>query len=80
VTLVNAATGESHTKTVRSTGEGLVVTGLPFGTYQASVQLNGQQLQIKLWAPDAPDEFSSSVTHDFTMGYLGNQFQVAVKP
>jgi len=80
VTLVNAETSQSYTKTVRSTGEGLVVTGLPFGTYHASVTLNGQPLQIKVWAPDAPDEFSSSVTHDFTMGYMGNQFQVAVKP
>ena len=80
VTLVNTQTGQSYTKTVRSTGEGLVVTGLPFGAYHASVTLNGQPLEIKLWAPDAPDEFSSSVTHDFTMGYMGNQFQVAVKP
>ena len=80
VTLINARTGQSHTRTVRSTGEGLVVTGLPFGTYNASVKLDGQPLQIKLWAPDAPDEFSSSVSHDFTMGYMGNQFQVAVKP
>ena len=80
VTLTNAETGQDYVKTVRSTGEGLVVTGIPFGTYHASVTLNGQPLQIKLWAPDAPDEFSSSVTHDFTMGYMGNQFQVAVKP
>lgn len=80
VTLVNTQTGQTYTKNVRATGEGLVVTGLPFGTYHASVTLNGQPLEIKLWAPDAPDEFSSSVTHDFTMGYMGNQFQVAVKP
>jgi len=80
VTLVNAETGQSFTKTVRSTGEGLVVTGIPFGTYQASVSLNGQPLQIRLWAPGAPDEFSPSVTHDFTMGYMSNQFVVAVKP
>jgi hypothetical protein len=80
VTLVDSQTGQNYVKTVRSSGEGLVVTGLPFGTYQASVKLNGQPLQIKLWAPDAPDEFASSVTHDFTMGYMGNQFVVAVKP
>jgi hypothetical protein len=80
VTLVDAETGQSYTRTVRATGEGLVVTGLPFGTYTATVTLNGQPLQIKLWAPGAPDEFSSSVSHDFTMGYMGNQFVVAVKP
>jgi hypothetical protein len=67
-------------KTVRSTGEGLVVTGIPFGTYRAEVRVNGQPMQIRLWGPGTPDEFADSATHDFTMGWLGNQFQVAVKP
>ena len=80
VTLTDTVTGESLVRSVRSTGEGLVVTGIPFGTYQASVSLNGTPLRIRLWAPDAPEEFAPNVTHDFTMGYLGNQFQVAVKP
>lgn len=80
VTLINSQTGQSYIKTVRSTGEGLVVTGIPFGEYYALVKLNGRPLQLKLWGPDAPDEFSESVTHDFTMGWLGNQFVVAAKP
>ncbi|UVC07683.1 carboxypeptidase regulatory-like domain-containing protein [Rhizobium sp. TH2] len=80
VTLINSATGISYVRTVRPTGEGLVVTGIPFGEYYALVKLNGRPLQLKLWGPDAPDEFSESVTHDFTMGWLGNQFVVAVKP
>ena len=80
VTLVNSATGVSYVRTVRSTGEGLVVTGIPFGEYYASVKLNGRPLRISLWGPGMPDAFSESVTHDFTMGWLGNQFVVAVKP
>jgi hypothetical protein len=80
VTLTNSETGETFVRTVRPSGEGLVVTGIPFGTYRATVTLNGQPLQIKLWGPNEPDEFSSEIVHDFTMGYLGNQIQVAVKP
>lgn len=80
VTLTQVATGRAYVKTVRSTGEGLVVTGIPFGTYRAEIRLNGEPLKVKLWAPDAPDTFSDAVTHDFTMGWLGNQFVVAARP
>ncbi len=34
-------------------------------------------MQVALWGDD---EFSESVVHDFTMGWLGNQFRVQVKP
>lgn len=80
VTLTHVETGRVFQKTVRSTGEGLVVTGVPFGTYRAEVKVNGQRLQMRLWGPGTSDAFSSSITHDFTMGWLGNQFVVAVKP
>jgi hypothetical protein len=80
VTLTHVETGRIFQKTVRSTGEGLVVTGIPFGTYRAEVQVNGQPLQMRLWGPGTSDAFSSSITHDFTMGWLGNPFVVAVKP
>jgi hypothetical protein len=80
VTLTDVATGRTYVKIVRPSGEGLVVTGIPFGTYRATVSLGGRPLQIKLWGPDQPDEFSDSVVHDFSMGYLKNQIQVAVKP
>ena len=80
VTLTDVQTGRVHVKTVRSTGEGLVVTGIPFGTYRAEVRVNGQPMQIRLWGPGTSDQFAESVTHDFTMGWLGNQFSVAVKP
>lgn len=80
VTLTNAVTGQTITRTVRPTGEGLVVTGVPFGTYSAEVSLNGQPLRITLMGPGIPEEYSTSATHDFTMGWLENQFRVMAKP
>lgn len=80
VLLVNVETGNSYRRKVRSTGEGLVVTGIPFGNYFAAVWLDGRRMQMRLWGPDEPDEFSDLVDHQFTMGPLGNQFRVAVKP
>lgn len=80
VTLVNVETGKTYVKMVRSSGDGLVVTGIPFGAYRASVSLNGRPMQIALWGPEESGVFSSSVVHDFTMGYTENQIQVVVKP
>jgi hypothetical protein len=80
VTLVNQDNGKSYTKSVRSSGEGLVATGIPFGIYTASVTLNGVPMQIALWGPGQGDSFGPSVVHDFTMGWAGNQLQVQVKP
>lgn len=77
VTLENIATAREIVRVVRSTGEGLIVSGVPFGTYRASVSLEGRPMQIALWGED---EFSDSVVHDFTMGWVGNQFRVQVKP
>lgn len=80
VTLTNTETGQTIVKTVRSSGEGLIVSGVPFGTYRAAVSLNGQPLQISLMGPGITEEYTSSVTHDFTMGWLENQFRVMAKP
>jgi hypothetical protein len=80
VTLENLATGRRIAKAVRPSGEGLVVTGVPFGTWRASVALDGKPMRIALWGPGLDDTFSEGVVHDFTMGWLGNQFQTQVKP
>lgn len=80
VTLENLATARRIVKAVRPSGEGLIVSGVPFGTYRASARVNGQKLQIALWGPNTDGTFSDSVVHDFTMGWLGNQFQAQVKP
>lgn len=80
VTLVSQESGKTYVKAVRSSGEGLVATGIPFGTYEASVTLHGKRMQIALWGAGQSGSFGPSVVHDFTMGWAGNQLQVQVKP
>jgi hypothetical protein len=80
VTLVHAESGKTYVNTVRSSGEGLVVTGIPFGTYRATVSLGGQRMQVALWGPGQSDGYAAEVVHDFTMGYLHNQLLVAARP
>lgn len=79
VTLENLATARKIVKAVRPSGEGLIVSGVPFGTYRASATLDGKKLQIALWGPGTDGTFADSVVHDFTMGWLGNQLQAQVK-
>ncbi len=80
VTLENLSTTRTIVKTVRPSGEGLIVSGVPFGTYRASVRVNGRPMRIALWGPNHDGQFHDSVVHDFTMGWLGNQFQAQVRP
>jgi hypothetical protein len=80
VTLENVATARTIVKTVRRTGEGLIVSGVPFGTYKASVTLGGKPMQIALWGPNHDGQFHPFIVHDFTMGWLGNQIQAQVRP
>ena len=79
VTLVNVDTQKTYVKTVRNTGEGLVVTGIPFGTYRASISVDGTPFKLALHDPAKPENFAPIVTHTFTMGYLNNQFRVTAK-
>jgi hypothetical protein len=37
-------------------------------------------MQVALWGPGQSDAYATEVVHDFTMGYLQNQIQVAAKP
>jgi hypothetical protein len=80
VTLENLATERKIVKTVRNSGEGLIVSGVPFGTYRASVTLSGRPMRIALWGPNHDGQFHPSIVHDFTMGWLGNQLQAQVLP
>jgi hypothetical protein len=80
VTLENLATARTMVKTVRPSGEGLIVSGVPFGTYRATVTLDGRPMEIALWGPEHDGSFHPFVVHDFTMGWLGNQLQVQVRP
>lgn len=79
VTLENLRSGTKIVKVVRPTGEGLIVSGVPFDTYRASATLGGRPLRIALWGAEGEDPFTDSVVHDFTMGWAGNQFRVQVK-
>ncbi len=79
VTLVNAETGKTYIKPLRSTGEGLTITGIPFGTYTVSATLDDVPLQLSLRGPGIEESFGPSVTHDFTMGWMGNQMQVMAR-
>jgi len=79
VTLVPLDGGAASTRPVRSTGEGLVVTGIAYGRYRAGVSLDGAPLQLRLFGADPDDAFSVHVIHDFTMGHLGNQFIVEAR-
>lgn len=78
VTLENMATGRTIVKTVRPTGEGLIVSGVPFGTYRASVKLDRKPMRVALWGPEHDGLFHDHVVHDFTMGWLENQLRVQV--
>ncbi len=80
VTLENVATARTIVNTVRPSGEGLIVSGVPFGTYKTSVTLDGRPMQIAVWGPNHDGSFHPSVVHDFTMGWLENQFQAQVRP
>jgi hypothetical protein len=80
VTLAPQGGGAAIVRRVRRTGEGLVVTGIPFGVYRASVRLAGRPLKLRLWGPGVEDRYDDSVLHDFTMGALGNQFRVMARP
>lgn len=72
--------GRPIVRPVRRTGEGLVVTGVPFGTYRASASLEGRPLQLQLALPEAEGMFAQSVEHAFTMGAFANQLRVFAKP
>lgn len=77
IRLENLESGRVIVKPLRRTGEGLVVTGIPFGRYRAAAMLEGAPLLLALQGSDAP--FALSVEHDFTMGYLGDQFIVLAR-
>lgn len=54
--------GRVITKTVRRTGEGQSVTGIPFGTYEVSARLNGRPVRIK-----SHEHFNGAFTASVTM-------------
>ncbi|MGD9915259.1 MAG: carboxypeptidase-like regulatory domain-containing protein [Rhizobiaceae bacterium] len=80
VRLENVESGRVLERRVRSSGEGLVATGIPFATYRVTVTLGDRPLQLSLRGPGLDQSFGASVTHDFTMGWPGNQMVVEARP
>jgi hypothetical protein len=81
VTLVPLGGGKTITRTVQRTGEGLSVTGLPFGAYRATARLNGRPVTLKLWGPDVFDRpFAASVDGRVRSGVASRILRVYVRP
>lgn len=54
--------GPAITRPVRQTGEGWIITGLPFGAYTVSATYNGRPMRVKLWGSQHfNDPFVASV-------------------
>lgn len=56
------------------------VSGQAVDENGASVKVNGKPTRVSLIGPGYDDDFRDAVDHDFSMGWLGNQFRVQVKP
>ncbi|RZJ16547.1 MAG: carboxypeptidase regulatory-like domain-containing protein [Brevundimonas sp.] len=79
LTLRSRETGQVYTKTVRRTGEGYAVTGLPFGSYEVSGRLNGRPVGIKPHSVD-DDPFRSSVVLSVRPGDIPRVMRAMIKP
>jgi len=81
VTLVSLNGGKTITRKVRRTGEGLTVTGIPFGGYRITARLNGRPVQLKLWGPEIFDRpFAASVDGKVQSGVMSRIMRVYVQP
>src|SRR5215217_4051634 len=73
--------GKTITRKVRRTGEGLTVTGIPFGGYRITARLNGRPVQLKLWGPEIFDRpFAASVDGKVQSGVMSRIMRVYVQP
>ena len=81
VTLTSLNGGKTITKKVRRTGEGMTVTGIPFGAYRVTARLNGRPVQLKPWGPEAFDlPFAASVDGRMQSGLMTRIMRVYVQP
>lgn len=78
LTLRSRDTGRVYTKTVRRTGEGYAVTGLPFGAFDVSARLGGRSIGIRPYDGDAP--FGSSVALSVRAGAVPPVMRALVRP
>ena len=79
VTLRSRENGRVITKTVRRTGEGQTVTGIPFGAYEISARLNGRPVRIKAHE-DWDGAFTASVVMTARPGVGDRVMRTMIQP
>lgn len=79
LTVRSRETGQVYTKTVRSTGEGYAITGLPFGAFDVTARLNGRPMRIKPQR-DASGPFTASTILSVSKSDPSRVMYAAIKP
>jgi len=78
LTLRSSETGRVYTRTVRRTGEGYAVTGLPFGTFDVSGRMGGRSVGIRPYSGEGA--FGASVTLSVRPGAVPPVMRAQIKP
>jgi hypothetical protein len=78
LTLRSRDTGRTYTRTVRRTGEGYAVTGLPFGAFDVSGRMGGRAVGIRPYDGDGP--FSSSLILSVRQGAVPPVMRAQIRP
>lgn len=78
LTLRSRETGRVYTKTVRRTGEGYAVTGLPFGSFEVSGRMNGRAVGIRPYSGEG--SFGPSVTLSIRVGAVPAVMRAQIRP
>lgn len=79
LTLRSLETGQVYVKTVRRTGEGYAVTGLPLGSYEVSARLAGRAAGIKPHGVN-DDPFTASTVLTVRPGQIPRVMRAMIKP
>lgn len=79
VTLRSRSGGQTITRTVRRTGEGQTITGIPFGAWEISARLNGRAVRIKAHE-DWNGAFQSSVVMSGRPGVGERVMRAMIQP
>lgn len=78
LTLRSRDTGQVYTRTVRRTGEGYAVTGLPFGAFEVSGRMGGRAVGIRPYSGEGA--FGASVTLSVRAGDVPPVMRAQVRP
>lgn len=78
LTLRSSETGRVYTRTVRRTGEGYAVTGLPFGAFDVSGRMGGRSVGIRPYSGEGA--FGASVTLSVRPDAVPPVMRAQIKP